>query len=250
MKAMIFAAGLGTRLRPLTLDKPKALVEVNGMTMLEIAILKLKHAGVKDIVINLHQFSEKIKTFIKNRPDFDVNIRFSDETDMLLDTGGGLKKAASWLIGDTPFFVYNVDIFTDLDLREMLQSHLRSKALATLAIKQRPGSRFFLFDQDLRLRGWKNLSTGEEKLAASSSERLSPFAFSGVHLIEPDIFQLISEEGVFSIVDVYLRMAREHIIRGYLHQEDLWIDLGKPEKITEGEDLIGKFGLERFIGKS
>ncbi len=250
MKAMIFAAGLGTRLRPLTLDKPKALVEVNGMTMLEIAILKLKHAGVEDIVINLHHFSEKIKTFIKNRPDFDVNIRFSDETDMLLDTGGGLKKAASWLIGDTPFFVYNVDIFTDLDLREMLQYHSQKRSLATLAIKQRPGSRFFLFDHNLRLGGWKNFSTGEEKLAVDLSEGLSPFAFSGVHLIEPDIFQLISEEGVFSIVDVYLRMAREHIIRGYLHQEDLWIDLGKPEKITEGEDLIGKFGLERFIGKS
>jgi NDP-sugar pyrophosphorylase family protein len=247
MKAMIFAAGLGTRLRPLTNDRPKALVEVKGVAMLEIAIRKLKNAGVDQLIINLHHYAHQIREFIKTNNDYGIEIHFSDETDLLLDTGGGLIKA-KWFISDNePFFIYNVDILTDLDLSKMVEFHKLHHPLATLAIKERPGNRFFLFDKDQRLCGWKNFTTNEEKIAISS-EKLLPFAFSGIHLIDPFIFDLIEEKGIFSIVDVYLRLASSHLIKGYVHDQDLWIDLGKPENVLAGEAAIQKYGIERFVG--
>lgn len=246
MKAMIFAAGLGTRLRPLTNDRPKALVEVAGLTMLEIAIRKLKNAGVDQFVVNLHHFGDKIRTFLESKDHFGSDIRFSDESDLLLDTGGGLKKAGAFLGGDEPFFLYNVDILTDLNLRNLYHAHMETRPLATLAVKSRPGSRFLLFDRDYRLCGWKNFKTGEEKISIALV-RPNPLAFSGIHLVEPEIFDLITENGVFSIIDVYLRLAGQHWIKGFDHHNDFWIDLGKPEKVKEGGEAIERFGMERFV---
>jgi NDP-sugar pyrophosphorylase family protein len=247
MKAMIFAAGLGTRLRPLTIDRPKALVEVNSITMLEIAIRKLKNAGVDQLIINIHHYASLIREFVAKHDNFGIKISFSDETDQLLDTGGGLKKAEWFLTGSEPFFVYNVDILTDLDLLKMIEAHNKSNSLATLAIRERPGNRFFLFDIHYRLYGWKNIETMEEKLAVNTAENLLPFAFSGIHLIDPSIFGLIEETGVFSIIDTYLRLAKNHPITGYLHNDNMWIDLGKPEKVRAGEEAMEKYGIERFL---
>jgi NDP-sugar pyrophosphorylase family protein len=247
MKAMIFAAGLGTRLRPLTNSRPKALVEVKGVTMLEIAIRKLKNAGVHQFIINLHHYANLIRDFIKEKNSFGLEINFSDETDLLRDTGGGLKKAEWFLSGNDPFFVYNVDILTDLDLTKMRDAHITTNALATLATRERPGNRFFLFDNHHRLCGWKNFETQEERLVVKSSENLLPLAFSGIHLIDPSIFDLIEETGVFSIVDTYLRLAKHNLIKGYVHNQGLWMDLGRPEKVLAGEEAIEKHGLERFL---
>jgi N-acetyl-alpha-D-muramate 1-phosphate uridylyltransferase len=245
---MIFAAGLGTRLRPLTNDRPKALVEVNGITMLEIAIRKLKNAGVDQLIINLNHYADKIRAFVKTKNSFDIDILFSDETELLLDTGGGLKKAGWFLKNNDPFFVYNVDILTDLDLKKMVAFHESNRPLATLAIRKRAGSRFFLFDDHMKLCGWKNYATQEEKIATGSTKDLLPFAFSGIHLIDPSFFALIDEKGVFSIVDVYLRLASRYLIKGYFQDEGLWMDLGKPDNVLAGEAVIGEFGLDRFIG--
>lgn len=247
MKAMIFAAGLGTRLQPLTNDRPKALVRVGEWTMLEIAIRKLKNAGVDQIVINLHHFGQMIKEFLYEKDFFGADIRFSDESGLLLDTGGGLKHAAPLLMGNEPFFVYNVDILTNLDIGSLWDAHMKDRPLATLAIKTRPGSRFFLFDEDNRLSGWKNFETGEQKISIPKSERYVPAAFSGIHVIEPEIFALITESGVFSIVDTYLRLAASQAIKGFNHDKDLWFDLGKPEKVKAGSDAIEKYGLNCFI---
>lgn len=247
MKAIVFAAGLGTRLKPLTEKCPKALVEVNGMPMLEIAIRKLKNAGVDQIIINLHHHGEQIRDFIKRNNYFGIEIDFSDETDLLLDTGGGLKKAKWFLDGISPFFAYNVDILTDLDLHAMAAFHQKNQPIATLAVKEREGNRFFLFSGDQELCGWKNVATGEEKIVKGQPEKLFPLAFSGIHLIDPSIFDIIEEDGVFSIVDVYLRLSESHLIKGFVHNQSIWMDLGKPEKVLEGERAIKTYGLERFI---
>lgn len=247
MKAMIFAAGLGTRLRPLTNDKPKALVEVNGVTMLEIAVKKLKNAGVDQLIVNLHHFGEKIREFLTGKRFFDMDIRFSDEKDLLLDTGGGLKKA-SWFFDDgLPFFLYNVDILTDLDLSRLLDFHKKHNPLATLAIKSRPGSRFFVWDKNYTLCGWKNFQTGEEKQSRDEFARATPFAFSGIHVIDPAIFDLMEEKGAFSIVDAYVRLAAKHPIKGFLHDDGYWQDLGKPENLKKGEEAVKKWGWDRFL---
>lgn len=246
MKAMIFAAGLGTRLRPLTNDRPKALIRVGGLTMLEIAIRKLINAGVDQIAINLHHYGQMIRDYLREHDDFGAVVRFSDESELLLDTGGGLKHAAPLLMGDEPFFVYNVDILTSLDLRSLWAAHMKTRPLATLAVKERPGSRFFLFDENARLCGWKNVDTGEEKISFANAANY-PAAFSGIHVIEPRIFSLMTETGAFSIVDAYLRLAAVETIKGFNHDGDLWFDLGKPEKIKTGSEAIETYGLGRFI---
>jgi NDP-sugar pyrophosphorylase family protein len=238
MKAMIFAAGLGTRLKPFTNYHPKALAEVNGITLLELAIRKLSSAGISDIIINVHHFSEQILDFLQQKNKFGINIEISDESDKLLDTGGGLKKA-SWFFNDNKsFLVYNVDVISDIDLDVLFHTHLQSGSIATLAVKHRSTARYFLFNDGNQLCGWQNVKTGEKKIARESIENLTPLAFSGIQLIHPSIFPLITEEGKFSMTDIYIRLATYHNITGYKHNEDIWMDLGKPENIEEASTYL------------
>ncbi len=232
MKAMIFAAGLGTRLKPLTDVKPKALIEINGITLLELAVNKLMQAGVDHIIINLHHFAVAIREFVAARRSFGVEIVFSDETDLLLETGGGLKKAAWFFDDGNPFFVYNVDIVTNLDLGSVINFHKKNNALITLPVRNRATNRYLLFDEQNLLVGWKNISTDEVKFSRAVSQSY-PLAFSGIHLIEPQIFDLLTEEGRFSIIDAYLRLSTTQRIVGMEHNESLWYDVGKLNQLTE-----------------
>jgi len=230
-KAMIFAAGLGTRLRPLTDQKPKALVEVRGKTLLEIAIKKLIHFGFEEIVINVHHFALHIKDFLAEKNHFGIQIHISDESDLLLDTGGGLKKAKEFLSGNEPFILYNVDELTNIDLSALYNFHLKNPPLATLAVLSRYSDRQLFFDSEGELCEWKNHKSGERKIVKNRTN-LQAFSFSGIHVVSPKIFEKITEDSVFSILDVYLRLAKEHSIQSYCHNGDLWMDVGKPENIT------------------
>ena len=238
MKAMIFAAGLGTRLKPITDNIPKALVTVNGIPLLEHVIIKLAFSGFNEIIVNTHHFHEKIINFLQEKKYFGIQIKISDESDKLLDTGGGLKKA-SWFFSDNkPFLVYNVDVISDIDLNNLYYSHICSNAIATIAVRERQTQRYFLFNENMNLCGWKNLKTNEQIISRNSSENLIPLAFSGIHVINPRIFELIHEEGKFSMTDIYLRLSTYHEIIGYQHNSGFWFDLGKPENISEAENIL------------
>ncbi|MFN3402591.1 MAG: NDP-sugar synthase [Cytophagaceae bacterium] len=237
MKAMIFAAGLGTRLKPFTENHPKALAVVNGKSLLERNIEYLKSFGFNQFVINVHHFPEQILEFLKSKNNFGCNIQISDESDFLLETGGGLKKASNFLKGDSPFLVMNVDILTNLNITKLIDYHKSNNALATLAVTDRVSSRYFLFNSNSELCGWKNEKTGEEKIIKPLQE-LSAKAFSGIHVIEPEIFELMKQEGKFSIVDVYLELCSKYTIAGYDHSSDTLIDVGKPEAIDKAEKLF------------
>ena len=246
MKAMIFAAGLGTRLRPLTNDRPKALVEVGGKTMLERVIIKLAKAGFDDITINIHHFGEKIIEFLELNENFGLNIHISDERDMLLDTGGGILKAQPFLDGDEPFLVHNADILTDIDLNAMYQRHVESGAMATVLVKDRITSRYFVFDDDYRLQGWINKSTGETRPAAFvHREGLNELAFGGIHVISPSIFEPLEEysqgQAKFSITPFYVDECHTHLIKGYIQDSPYtWLDVGKPETLNDAELMFTK----------
>ncbi|HEY8401733.1 MAG TPA: nucleotidyltransferase family protein, partial [Cytophagaceae bacterium] len=237
MRAMIFAAGLGTRLKPFTENAPKALAVVNNKTLLQRNIEYLKLFGINEFVLNVHHFPDKIISFLKDNNNFNCTIKISDETDALLETGGGLKKAAPYLIGKDPFVVMNVDILTNLDLGKMIEFHKTHKALATLAVTTRNTSRYFLFNEQNELCGWKNVTTGEEKIRRPNTT-LQPKAFSGIHIIDPSIFNLIKQEGKFSMVDVYLDLCSNNTIIGYDHSSDSFIDVGKPESIEQAERMF------------
>lgn len=238
MRAMIFAAGLGTRLRPLTNDRPKAMVEVNGMPLLEIVIRRLKYFGISEVVINIHHFGELILEFLAEQQYFGIDIAISDERGLLLDTGGGLKKAAP-LLGDAPFLVHNVDVISDLNLNELFAFHSRSKALATLALRKRNSSRYLLFDENGILSGWRNVKTGERKICRKTA-MYEDFAFSGIHVIDPRIFDFVPEEEVFSIIEVYLNAGQSEVIQGFDHSEGLWLDVGKLPAVKKAEAIIDK----------
>ena len=236
MEAMIFAAGLGTRLRPLTNDKPKALVEVCGKTLLQHSIELLIRNGVTRVVINVHHFAEMMKTYI-DRLKYDIDILISDESDLLLDTGGGLKKAVGLFRGKAPIMITNVDILSNIDLQKMLRRHIESKADATLAIRERKSSRYLLFDNNLQLKGWQNTKTCEAIYVAEKSG-LSQYAFSGIHIISPSIIDKFPDDDVFPIIPHYLKLASSHKIIGYPHQSDYWFDAGSVEKIAEAEAFL------------
>lgn len=237
MKAMIFAAGLGTRLNNETFNKPKALVDVGGKTLLQRAIEKLKNEGVSDIVINVHHFSNLVISFLKNS-DFGIKIHISDETEKLLDTGGGLKKAAGFLAGDEPILIYNADIISDLYLNLLLKDHLNSNSLVTLAVRKRETQRYFKFDETKQLVGWINKKTGETKISRLANfETAVEMAYSGIHIIQPEIFSLMPENDRFSITDFYLELAKTHSIKGYFDDSELWMDVGKPEQLEEARRL-------------
>jgi NDP-sugar pyrophosphorylase family protein len=242
MNAMIFAAGLGTRLRPLTDNKPKALVEFNGQTLLQWNINRLKEAGFDRIVVNVHHFAPLVIKYLEENKGFGAEIIISDESDLLLDTGGGLKKAQSYFKEGQPILIHNVDIISNIDLKALYQFHLKHQALATLAVRNRNSSRLLLFDDDDLLRGWRNNSTGELKLpsADSQSEMLHPLAFSGIQVIDYQLMDLITETGKFSMIDVYLRLSVSHKVMAFRHNEDFWTDVGKIEELNAAETAVGK----------
>jgi NDP-sugar pyrophosphorylase family protein len=240
MKAMIFAAGLGTRLKPITDFKPKALVEVNGITLLEHTINRILLNGFNEIIINVHHFSDQIISFLKQRNNFGIRMEISDESGQLLDTGGGLKKAGWFFNDNEPFLVHNVDVISDIDLECMYQSHVQSNALATLAVRQRETSRYFLFNDEFKLCGWKNKKTGETKISSVNADSLISLAFSGIQVLDQSIFELITETGKFSMIDVYLRLSTYHKIIGFRHDNDYWIDLGKPDSLKEAENILNR----------
>ncbi|MDO9258044.1 MAG: nucleotidyltransferase family protein [Bacteroidales bacterium] len=244
MKAMIFAAGLGTRLKPYTETMPKALVPVAGIPMLEILIKHLLKNGINEILINVHHFAAQVTEFLKLNNNFGANITISNEEDLLLDTGGGLKKAAWFFNDQQPFLVHNVDVISDIDYKEMFDFHNSNKALATLAVSNRTTSRYFLFDNQIQLCGWENMKTGEIRMARADSQNLTRFAFSGIHIIDPAIFNFMDRDGKFSIVDTYLGLASSHKIIGFKHNPENWVDMGKPEELQKAEIILKKLYLE------
>lgn len=238
MKAMILAAGLGTRLKPFTDKHPKALAIVNGKTLLQRNIEYLAGFGIKDVIVNIHHFPDQIKELVEKSNGFGSNISFSDESDEVLETGGGLKKAAWFFDGEKePFVLMNVDILTSLNLKQMVEFHNAEKPLATLAVSGRFTSRYFLFDERDYLSGWKNIKTGEQ-IMVRQAEKLTEKAFSGIHVISPKIFSLIKMKGKFSLVDLYLGLAKSNIIFAYTHSNSKFIDVGKPESIVKAEKLF------------
>jgi mannose-1-phosphate guanylyltransferase len=245
MKAMVLAAGLGTRLRPLTNDRPKALVEVGGRTLLEITLTRLRDLGIHDVIINVHHYADMVIDHVKAAGNFGMHIEFSRE-DVLLDTGGGLKKAAWFLGGDSsankeePFILHNVDVISTIDLQRMVKVHKESAALATLAVQERKTSRYLLFDEQLQLCG-RRLVKEEKTEIIRPSQHITELAFTGIHVISPRIFPLLAEEGVFSIVPAYLRLsAQGEKLLAFRADEYYWRDLGKPENIRQAEqDMKG-----------
>ena len=238
MKAMILAAGLGTRLKPFTDSHPKALAVVNKKTLLQRNIEFLARFGIKDIIINVHHFAKEIIDFLKNNNDFGSTITISDESDEVLETGGGLKKAGWFFEDDSlPFVVMNVDVLTDINLAAMIEQHRKLQPLATLAVTNRHTSRYFLFDEVDLLCGWKNIKTGEQKISREASGYIQK-AFSGIHVISPQIFSLIKMDGKFSMVDLYLELAKTQAITAFDHSNSKFIDVGKPESIMKAEKLF------------
>ncbi|MCB8964475.1 MAG: nucleotidyltransferase family protein [Bacteroidales bacterium] len=242
MKAMILAAGLGTRLMPLTADKPKALVEVGGKTLLEHCINNLISQGFDHIVVNVHHFAPMIYHFLSQH-SFNASIYISDESDRLLDTGGGIIHARPFLDGDEPFLVHNVDIISDINLQALLRAHTINNALATLAVSSRESSRVFLFDSDMRLSGWRNMLTGKSIIPNEQSVTLNAHAFAGIHVLSPLFFQLTTAQGAFSIVDQYLNLCVDNRIYGVKFDNNYIIDVGKPNSLKRVEEYF----LNRYI---
>jgi MurNAc alpha-1-phosphate uridylyltransferase len=237
MHAIIFCAGLGTRFKPWTDKHPKALAIVNGKSLLERNVKYLQQFGITDITVNVHHFAGQIEAAINNANGWGSEIRISDERDEVLETGGGLLKAAP-LLGDEDFVALNVDILTDLDLTAMINAHKTHAALATLAVSKRKTSRYFLFDERNFLSGWRNTATGEEKISRHQTSFVEK-AFSGLHIISPRLFRMITQRGKFSIVDVYLELSVSNPIIGFDHTGSKLIDVGKPEAIQTAEAMFG-----------
>jgi N-acetyl-alpha-D-muramate 1-phosphate uridylyltransferase len=236
MKAMIFAAGLGKRLGSITRDIPKALVDINGKTALQLAVEKCSSFGFNDIIINVHHFADMVEEEVTRLNSKGFSISVSDERDKLLENGGGLYKARNFF-DNNPFLLYNVDIISDLDLSALYMLHSEKKGLAALAVRNRPGTRFLLVDKQGQLRGWRNKSTGEQILAGRSENGLTEIAFSSMHIVEPEIFNYMSE-GIYTMIDLYLRLAVEHKIFTLKHNEGYWVDVGTPESLDYVRKLL------------
>lgn len=233
MKALIFAAGKGTRLKPFTDYHPKALARVNDVPLLERNIKYLQSYGINDFVINIFHFGEQIVEFLKEHDHFGANIEISDEKDQLLETGGGLVFARRFLDFEEDFLILNADILTDLNITEFVEYHQEKKDFATLAVSDRKSSRKLLFNPEMVLRGWVNVETGEQRLA-EFNKGFKPLAFSGIHCMNPAIFGKIKRTGKFSIMEEYLDLMHTEKIHGFEHQAKL-IDVGRPESIVEAE---------------
>jgi len=250
---MIFAAGLGTRLRPLTDHCPKALVKVGDKPMLQHTIEHLKSHGFDEIIVNVHYLSEQIKHFLLNHHNFDIRIEISDESEQVMETGGGLWKARDFFDDGTSFLVCNADVFTNINLTDFYHFHKNNDAIASLAVRNRISSRYLLFDDDDVLFGWENVKKNEVKIprkirrnesvdlkiqANNGMYPLHEFAFSGYQIISPEIFTTCTREGVFSMVDWYLDICNEQILKAYHHDADRWIDIGSPQQLEKANTLI------------
>lgn len=233
---MIFAAGLGTRLKPFTDNHPKALAVVNEKPLLQRNIEYLKSFGIEEIVINVHHFADQIIEFLEENNYFGIEITISDETDQVLETGGGLVKAKANFEED--FLVMNVDILTDLNLADFIKAHQENKALVTLAVSDRNSSRKLFFNKQNELKGWRNLKTKEEIKAIDSLDNCKDLAFSGIHVISPSLFDKITEKGKFSIMKVYMDLMQTESIIGFDHSGGILIDVGRPESVTEAENYF------------
>lgn len=233
---MLFAAGLGTRLKPFTENHPKALAPVNGKPLLQRNIEFLKQHGITEIVVNVFHFAEQIIDFLKENDNFGLTIHISDERPEVLETGGGLVFAKNYF--DEDFLVMNVDILTDLNLTDFMKAHQENDALVTLAVTDRNSSRKLLFDQNNHLKGWRNLGTEEEILANTSSKDLTEMAFSGIHMIDPKLFDHISFDGKFSIMKVYMELMQSATILGFDHSGGILIDVGRPSSVLEAEEIF------------
>jgi NDP-sugar pyrophosphorylase family protein len=253
MKAMILAAGLGTRLRPLTDDRPKALVEVAGRTLLEIALKRLGAFGVQEVIINIHHHADMILDYLKANDNFGLRIEVSRE-ETLLDTGGGLKKAAHFFLQDEvsaqePFLLHNVDVLSTIDLGEMVRFHSEHGALATLAVQDRETSRYLLFNGQGQLCGRRvgraaEAEAGETEMAQPAGQLL-PLAFSGIHVISPRLFSRMDEDGAFSIITAYLRLAAQgEKILAFRADDSYWRDLGRPEHIAQAAQDLSQGALD------
>jgi len=238
MKAMILAAGLGTRLQPLTNDRPKALVEINRVSLLEHIIRRLKSFSFREIVINVHHFPDQIIKFLESKSNFGIDIKISDERQKLLDTGGGLKKAARLLQNREPILVHNVDVLSHIPLQSLIVEHYTSGALATLTVSRRESNRYLIFNQDNQLIGWQNMKTGEIRGKTSDKKPVKQLAFSGIQVISPKIFQLLPDDEVFSLIDLYLNLCQHHPIRAYEHEAGQFLDIGKPEQLAKAEEFL------------
>jgi NDP-sugar pyrophosphorylase family protein len=237
MKAIIFAAGLGTRLKPLTDHCPKALIKLNGRPLLWHSINFLKQSGIDEVVVNVHHFADLMIDYLQ-KEDFGIPVLISDESDDLLDTGGGLLKAHKLLGDDSPFIACNVDIISSVDLNKVIDYHNMNHPLATLVVRRRETNRFFMFNENMSLSGWKNIESGEEIISNKTFHESIPWAFSGIQIISPSIFGLITENGKFSITKLYLRLAENYNIMGFPDSSDFWLDLGKPGQITIAENYL------------
>ncbi len=238
MKAFLLAAGLGTRLKPLTDNKPKALVEVNGVPLIQIVIKRLIASGVDNLIINVHHFADKIIDFLRSQNYFGIDITISDERNNLLDTGGGLKKA-SWFFRNTnSFIVHNVDVISGLQLNQLYTYQETNNKLATLAVQQRESSRYLLFDEHKNLCGWRNEKSGEVKMARKPIGNLNHFAFSGIHAANPAIFEFFPDKNIFSLIDLFLKAAEENQITYFDHSGSEFIDLGKKENLDRAAEFL------------
>jgi mannose-1-phosphate guanylyltransferase len=239
MKAMVLAAGLGTRLRPLTNDRPKALVDISGRTLLEITLARLRSFGIREVIVNAHHFADQIVEYLKANTSFGMRIEVSRE-DVLLDTGGGLKKAAWFFLGDSassdvPFLLHNVDVISTIDFGKMVQAHKATQALATLAVQKRESSRQLLFDEHLQLCG-RRAGRDSDPEIVRPAPHLEPLAFSGIHIISPRLFPLMKEEGIFSIIDCYLRLAGAgENVAAFRADKYYWRDLGRIKDLEKAE---------------
>lgn len=241
MKAMIFAAGLGTRLRPITDNMPKALVPVLGVPLLEHVIEKLKSAGFDEIIINIHHYGQQIIDYVASKDNFGIRIEFSDERERLLDTGGAIKKAGWFIENDEFILIHNVDILSDIDITEVYNRHIHNNAMATLVVSERSTARYLLFDENHSLQGWINEETGEVK---SSLHDFNPvnyqkYAFSGIHVLSAKALKDMSNlPDKFSIIDFYLSMCNKANVQSYLSNESSMIDVGKLDSLKRAEDFL------------
>ena len=235
MKAIILAAGLGSRLGKLTADKPKALIEVNGKTILESVIQNLKQQGVNNFLINIHHLGQSIINYLNDNDNFGVDITISDEREQLLNTGGAILKARNFIKGDEPVLVHNVDIISTIDIQRLLGYHKKTNSMATLCVRKRKSGRGLLFNKNMQLTGWTNVEEHEFKWVNDDHDNYNMYAFSGVYMIAPEFVDLITQTGNFSIIDTWLEIAENNKISGYIDKSDTWHDLGTIEKINIAE---------------
>lgn len=246
MRAMILAAGQGTRLRPLTDHIPKPLVIFNGVPLLEIIIMRLLNAGIEKIVVNIHHMADQVIEFLRSKEYYQDKILVSDERDRLMDTGGGILKASELLNNGEQFLVHNVDVYTNLDITKLIRAHQTDNALITIAVKKRITSRSLLFDDQNRLTGWQHNQTEEKKIIRDYSGDLADYGNSCVYIINPEFFSLVQTREPISLTDIYLDLAKKNLIKGYIHNQDYWYNLGLYDDFLKAESEVKNSGIIGF----